>query len=35
MYEILGSEGIIFGETESEIVWMEQMLTDLASWSEY
>jgi hypothetical protein len=34
MYEILGAEGVIFGETESEIVWIEQMLTDLASRSE-
>jgi hypothetical protein len=34
MYEILGAEGVIFGETESEIVWTEQMLTDLASRSE-
>ena len=34
MYEILGAEGVIFGETESEIVWIEQMLTDLASQSE-
>jgi len=34
MYEILGAEGVISGETESEIVWMEQMLTDLASQSE-
>ncbi|KAF8540306.1 hypothetical protein BDD12DRAFT_880693 [Trichophaea hybrida] len=32
--EILGAEGVIFGETESEMVWMEQMLTDLASRSE-
>jgi len=28
---ILGTEGLIFGETETEIVWTEQMLTDLAS----
>jgi hypothetical protein len=34
MSEILGAEGVIFGETQSEMVWMEQMLTDLASWSE-
>jgi hypothetical protein len=34
MYEILGAEGVIFGETLSEIVWIEQMLTDLASRSE-
>jgi hypothetical protein len=34
MYEILGAEGVIFGETESEIVLTEQMLTDLASRSE-
>jgi hypothetical protein len=34
MNEILGAEGVIFGETESEMVWMEQMLTDLASQSE-
>jgi hypothetical protein len=34
MYEILGAEGVIFKETESEIVWTEQMLTDLASRSE-
>jgi len=29
-----GAEGVIFGETELEIVWMEQMLTGLASRSE-
>ena len=34
MYEILGAKGVMFGETESGIVWMEQMLTDLASRSE-
>jgi hypothetical protein len=34
MYEILGAEGVIIGETESEIVWTKQMLTDLASRSE-
>jgi len=34
MYEILGAEGVIFKETESEIVCKEQMFTDLASQSE-
>ena len=34
MYEILGAEGVLFGETESEIVLTEQILTDLASRSE-
>jgi hypothetical protein len=34
MYEILGAEGVIFNEIESEIVWTEKMLTDLASRSE-
>jgi hypothetical protein len=34
MYEILGAEGLIFGETESDMVWMEQILTDLASQSD-
>jgi len=34
IYKILGAEGVIFGETESEIVLTEQMLTDLASRSE-
>jgi hypothetical protein len=34
MDEILGAEGVIFGETESEIILMEQMLTDLSSRSE-
>jgi hypothetical protein len=27
-------QGLIFGATESDMVWMEQMLTDLASRSE-
>ncbi|KAF8539147.1 hypothetical protein BDD12DRAFT_883129 [Trichophaea hybrida] len=31
MNEILSVKGVIFGETESEMIWMEQMLTDLAS----
>jgi hypothetical protein len=34
MYEILGAEGVILEETESEMVWIEQMLTDFASRSE-
>jgi len=27
-------QGLIFGATESDMVHMEKMLTDLASWSE-
>jgi hypothetical protein len=30
IYEILGAEGVIMKEIESDLVWMEQMVTDLA-----